>query len=161
MKRMFAKWWLWVSLTLILCLMTVFCATMDETAPLSFLLESPSQSRALNIYDGEDGNYYVFLPSYARLEDLKIELTGGEAVFLGDTKLTDGMDCGSFSPGTGYPLRVNNQQMAESSRAASRTCTRVILIRLADMIRAIDRLMTIEAMPTSVMAQLYRSMTTR
>ena len=112
MKRIFAKWWLWVSLTLILCLLIMMCAKMDEAAPLSFLLESPSQSRALNIYDGEDGNYYVFLPSYARLEDLKIELAGNTAVFLGDTKLTDGMDCGSFSPGTGYLLRVNNQQMA-------------------------------------------------
>ena len=112
MKRMFAKWWLWVSLTLILCLLIMMCAKMDEAAPLSFLLESPSQSRALNIYDGEDGNYYVFLPSYARLEDLKIELTGDEAVFLGDTKLTDGMDCGGFSPETGYLLRVNDRRMA-------------------------------------------------
>jgi hypothetical protein len=109
---MFAKWWLWVSLTLILCLLIMMCAKMDEAAPLSFLLESPSQSRALNIYDGEDGNYYVFLPSYARLEDLKIELTGDEAVFLGDTKLTDGMDCGGFSPETGYLLRVNDRRMA-------------------------------------------------
>ena len=115
MKRMFAKWWLWFSLTLILCLLTIFCATMDEideTAPLSFFLESPSQSRALNIYDGEDGNYYIFLPSYAQLEDLKIELIGDDAVFLNDTKLTDGMDCGDFSPETGYLLRVNDRRMA-------------------------------------------------
>lgn len=112
MKRMFAKWWLWVSFTLILCLLIMMCAKMDEASPLSFFLESPSQSRALNIYDGEDGNYYIFLPSYAQLEDLKIELIGDDAVFLGDTKLTDGMDCGGFSLETGYLLRVNDRRMA-------------------------------------------------
>ena len=115
MKRVFSKWFLWSSLTLILCLLTIFCAktdATDEIAPLSFWVESPSQSRLLNIYDGEDGNYYVFLPSYVRLEDLKIELTGDETFFLGDTKLTDGMDCGSFSPETGYLLCVNDRRIA-------------------------------------------------
>ena len=64
------------------------------------------------MYEAEDGNYYVFLPSYAELEELTVAMSSGQRISLGGVTLSNGMTCGEFVLETAYPFEINGRHEA-------------------------------------------------
>ena len=85
----------------------------DHTYPLEFSIEQPPHDAVISIHESEDGSYYVFLPSYADMDELKAVVLAGMKVSLGDISVVDGMNCGAFALETAYPLTVNDQYVAQ------------------------------------------------
>lgn len=80
----------------------------------SFVVQGPegAGSQEISIFDAENGNYYVFLPSYAQLEQVTVAQPSHHHFSLEEIPLTDGMNCGIFDPETPYDFTVDNQQSA-------------------------------------------------
>lgn len=85
----------------------------DHTYPLGFTVEQASHNAVISIHESEDGTYYVFLPSYVDMDELKAEVPADMKVSLGDTSVADGMGCGAFSLETAYSLSVNDQYVTQ------------------------------------------------
>ena len=84
-------------------------------APLpQFLIHNThtEETEAVSIFDAEDGNYYVFLPSYADLTQLTLSLPKENLFSLGTMDLSEGMDCSDFQLETPYAFSVNRQEVA-------------------------------------------------
>ena len=72
-----------------------------------FLLELTSEQTTERIRTWRDGagSLYVFLPSYARLDQTRIRLTNGRTqVWIDGEPVFDGMDCGGFALDRVYEL---------------------------------------------------------
>lgn len=76
-----------------------------------FSVENRYSTEEISVYDAKDGNLYVFLPSYADMTQVTVGAVSGRSVFLGETQITDGMDCSAFQLKTPYPLTVNNKKV--------------------------------------------------
>ena len=74
---------------------------------LRFRIEGAPHAAELLPYALSDGVYCVFLPSFAGLEQVRAVVPEGMDISVGDTLLTDGMDCGNFETETEYPLAVS------------------------------------------------------
>jgi hypothetical protein len=60
--------------------------------------------------NNKDGNCYVFLPSYASMDQVTVTIHGNRRCSLGDVVLHDGMSCDSFELETPYDVVVNNHR---------------------------------------------------
>ena len=92
----------------------VLWLTPQPVTPLpQFVIQAPDSSvQNIAIYDAGDGNYYVFLPSYARMEDLTVSSLRSHIYALEETVLTDGMSCGDFATETPYVFSVDHRETA-------------------------------------------------
>ena len=81
----------------------------EDTIPLRFCVDSTSGTEEISPFDAGDGNYYVFLPSYADMEHVTVALPSDHEITLGNVCLTDGMACGNFVQETAYELIDHNQ----------------------------------------------------
>lgn len=82
----------------VLILMACFAAE-GETAPyLGFSVtgSDPAAACEIAVYDAGDGNCWVFMPSYAEMEQVSVVLEGRLRVSLDGTRLYNGMSCGGF-----------------------------------------------------------------
>lgn len=77
---------------------------------LQFRVEGAPDSAPLVPYAISGNTYYVFLPSFAQLNQVQTLLPESVAVSVGDTWLTDGMDCGIFALETEYPLVIDGRE---------------------------------------------------
>ncbi|MBE6924357.1 MAG: hypothetical protein E7466_03855 [Ruminococcaceae bacterium] len=110
MVRMMRKNVLWVVSTI---LIYVFCFVVffkTEDSSVRFLVCDESGNREISLYAGQDGVYYVFLPSYATMEDVSIAIPSGKEITLGGSKLIDGMHAGQYEIGVDYELKENNRK---------------------------------------------------
>ena len=96
----------WLILSLIL--VSILIGGLFAAAPPlpHFYLSNDFGTEALSIYNAEDGNCFVFLPSYAELKQVVVKLSSSRQVYLDDIKLTNGMACGQFEIGKPYPFSV-------------------------------------------------------
>ena len=76
----------------------------EEHLPLKFRVASEFGTEEISVFDAEDGNYYVFLPSYADMERTTIALPPSHTFTLAGIPLTDGMACGNYELETPYAL---------------------------------------------------------
>lgn len=92
----------------------VLWLTPQPATPLpQFVIQAPDASaQKISIYDAGDGNYYVFLPSYARMEELTVSLPRFHDYALEETLLSDGMTCGDFGTDTPYDFSVDHREVA-------------------------------------------------
>ena len=112
------KYGYWLVCTMILLAVLLLCIMKTEVSvskdyPLDFVLEQAPFSAEISIYESPDGMYYVFLPSYIDLADVKINSSADSLVSLGKTPVTSGMDCSIFDLETSYPLTVNDQYITD------------------------------------------------
>lgn len=112
------KYGYWLVCTMILLAVLLLCLMQTEVSvsteyPLEFVLEQDPVSADLSIYESPDGTYYVFLPSYTDLSDVKITASADSAVSIGATPVTGGMNCSSFDLETAYSLTVNDQYITD------------------------------------------------
>lgn len=76
---------------------------VETEIPLSFAIESEQEEERISCWKNPDGALYVFLPSYAKLEDLTA-LPGDAHITIGDVSLTDEIVCDIFELETVYPF---------------------------------------------------------
>ena len=105
-------------MTLLLILTAAICVfaetRMKPTASygqtgIAFRVPAGDKEEIISWWSNDDGQAFVFLPSYAELKDLRVILRKGTRAMIGDMELSDGMDCGCFDTDTEYEMTVQNQ----------------------------------------------------
>ena len=105
-------------MTLLLILTAAICVfaetRMEPTASygqtgIAFRVPAGDKEEIISWWSNDDGQAFIFLPSYAELKDLRVILRKGTHAMMGDMELSDGMDCGCFEPDTEYEMTVQNQ----------------------------------------------------
>ena len=76
---------------------------------IAFRIPAGDKEEIISWWSNDDGQAFVFLPSYAELKDLRVILRKGTRAMIGDMELSDGMDCGCFDPDMEYEMTVQNQ----------------------------------------------------
>ena len=76
---------------------------------IAFRIPAGDKEEIISWWSNDDGQAFVFLPSYAELKDLRVILRKGTRAMIGDMELSDGMDCGCFDTDTEYEMTVQNQ----------------------------------------------------
>ena len=61
---------------------------------IAFRIPAGDKEEIISWWSNDDGQAFVFLPSYAELKDLRVILRKGTRAMIGDMELSDGMDCG-------------------------------------------------------------------
>ena len=95
--------------TLVLLLGAAFVATKESSAPPHFRVQNEFGEQNISIYDPCDGNYYVFLPSYANLQTVQAILPSDKIYYLDDIRLTDQMTCEVFELERPYHFTINGE----------------------------------------------------
>lgn len=90
----------------------IFCLTPDRISLPDFLVSSSGalEAEEISVYDAADGNYYVFLPSYAELEQVEIAVEKENYFSLDGKALSDGMTCDSYELEMPYNFAIDGQQ---------------------------------------------------
>lgn len=103
-----------LAFTIFLFCIAVYIAPAPERILPQFTVQNPDGSapQSVSIYDANDGNYYVFLPSYADLNQVAVTRSQNQSYSLGEMPLTDGANCGSFQLETPYDFLEDDQKIA-------------------------------------------------
>ena len=103
-----------IFLTAILLFISVYWACETDVTLPRFIVQTQdgSQAKEVSIFDAGNGNYYVFLPSYANLERVQVSFSSKDRFSLNDIMLSNGMNCAAFALETPYPFSVNEQETA-------------------------------------------------
>lgn len=91
---------LYVMTAVLFAVVLLMCiAALKDQQPdlMSFRIPSGDDIQTVSLWERKDGNFYVFLPSYAESEHVKIHLHTGNTVQINGITVTDGMDCSPFS----------------------------------------------------------------
>lgn len=96
----------------ILILTAVFASTKEANLSPYFQVQNKSGSQDISIFDAQNGNYYVFLPSYSNLEQVQIMIPPGRKIFLDDVFLSHKMTCESFELEKPYALSIDGENIA-------------------------------------------------
>ncbi len=108
----YGKWFLTL-LTALLLALTVLVWSQEpkveqeevNTIPLfSVLVPSGLEMEQIHCWEQSPGEFYLFLPGYAALSQVRISLSSGKDILVNGIPLSDGMDCGEFSWDIPYPL---------------------------------------------------------
>lgn len=94
-------------LTVILIGIVCVCAIADAKTsydmPFHAEILSDGRTESIRLFE-DNGDYYLFLPGYAKLKQTKICLDTLVPVFLNGEVVSDGMDCGDLCAGETYEL---------------------------------------------------------
>lgn len=101
-----------ILLTVVLLLGAAFVAETEDRADPYFQIENEYGKQDIRIYDARDTNWYVFLPSYAGLEQVRVILPEGQKYMLGDVPLSGNMTCEGFDLKKPYDLSVDGEYRA-------------------------------------------------
>jgi len=117
--KVFQKYIYWILCTVALLLISVLCLVIREvprealvTVP-DFYVNTEVANEKISVFCAENEKYYVFLPSYTDMSELRVLMKSEEMVSLGGIKLFSDMDCSDFELETEYELVVNEQSMGK------------------------------------------------
>lgn len=82
---------------------------IQSNIPITFTIESAESKMTLSLHQAEDNKCYVFLPSHAQMEQVKINITSNVNISIGDTQIYDGIYCGIFDLDKNYFFKINNR----------------------------------------------------
>lgn len=88
-------------------------STASPTEAVSFVVTSNGSSKAISLWSEDEETYYVFLPSYADLSQVKARLKSRNAVHVDGCLLTDQTTCDRFDLNTPYTFTLDSQPDAE------------------------------------------------
>ena len=101
--KLIRKYFYWAVLTLVFG--AIFLLGFLKSGDLPrFYVTSDFHTEIISTYNAKDGNYYVFLPAYADLSDISVEVPYFQPVTLNGAALKNGMDCSIFQLETPYEL---------------------------------------------------------
>lgn len=95
--------------TVVLILGAAFIAEKEDSFSPYFQLTNAFGQQNISIFDAQDGNHYVFLPSYSSLEQLQPILPKRQTFFLNDVCLSSHMSCDGFELEKPYAYSVNGE----------------------------------------------------
>ena len=105
-------------MTLLMILTTAVCFTTEKRmepikqgrqTDVAFRVPAGDREEEISWWSEDSEHAYVFLPSYAELRDVSVILGNGIHAAIGNTALSDGMDCGAFDLDTDYEMIIQNQ----------------------------------------------------
>lgn len=96
-------------LTALLLGVVLICVTMETETDMLLYAEvsSAEKTEQIQLFEDENGAFYLFLPSYAQLEQTRIRLNTTVELFLNGKLLENGMSCDELQPGEAYDLNYN------------------------------------------------------
>lgn len=114
MRMYFSKYIYLIACTLILVILGLYgfihtdWPKIRSNIPITFTIESAEDTATISLYKTENNQCYVFLPSYVKLENVKIDMTSNSDVTIGNITIYDGISCEIFILGEEYLFRINN-----------------------------------------------------
>ncbi len=99
---------LWTVCTILCAMILLLCLPTLSAKPVRFLVYSDNDTKEISVFDGTDGIKYVFLPSYAKMEQVEVVLDKGKSIAIGGKILGNGTNCESFELETDYSYRDEN-----------------------------------------------------
>lgn len=104
----------WLVASTFLLLLTLFLFSKTEPPKtISFRLLGNDYTADISVHESNDGNFYVFLPSYAEMGQLESVVPQRLDASLGGIPLVDAMSCEMLEPETPYAYCVNGQYVAD------------------------------------------------
>lgn len=96
----------------LVCIVVLAAPQAAEPLPC-FVVQGVEGAPAQNIstFDANNGNYYVFLPSYADLDQVTVFLPQSQTFGVDEIPLSDAMDCSRFELETPYVFTRDQQQI--------------------------------------------------
>ena len=101
---------IYVFSAILLCSIVAFLIVIekkDKVVMFSVEIESEESSEIIECWQNESGECFVFLPSYANLENVKIRLNGDTQFYLEGKSVTNNFSLSNFSEGVTYALSYN------------------------------------------------------
>lgn len=108
MRRFVRRYIYWMLGTVLLGILCIYGLKETTFSELYFYFATNDETVQIFPYQAENGDCYVFLPSYVEMEDVHVGLSFGTQAALDDKNLAEGMDCGNFAVGEAYELSVNH-----------------------------------------------------
>lgn len=94
--------------TAVFLLVAVFCGwhagAWDGVVALSVQISTQEGQEELRCWNSGDGVAYLFLPGYARLDQVRLYTNTHNAVYIDTERITDGMSCEAFAVNTDLDL---------------------------------------------------------
>lgn len=115
MRMFFSKYFYMIACTLILVIIGIYgfihtdWPKMRATIPITFTIESAEDTATISLYQTENNQCYVFLPSYAKMENVRINITSHSNASIGNIEIYDGISCNNFILDEEYTFCVNNR----------------------------------------------------
>jgi len=115
MRMFFSKYIYLIACTLILLSLGIYGFIHTEwpkirtSFPITFTIESAVDTVTISLYQTENRQCYVFLPSYAKMENVRINMTSNSIVSIGNIEIYDGITCDNFILEEEYTFCVNNR----------------------------------------------------
>ena len=91
-------------------------AKWDESEAALFYVQiaSPSGQERIDCWKSTEGEYYVFLPSYANPSETKIHLNRNAEILIDGETVRSGMTCEQWSLNTRYAISAGNGDIEHS-----------------------------------------------
>ena len=113
MIKLIQKYLYYILITLLLLSVILVIVIKVDNFSFGFTLTHNGHSAEISIHDSLDGNYSVYLPSYADLNELQISISPGTEASLGGIPISNAMPCGIFQLETPYELILDGEHIAQ------------------------------------------------
>lgn len=113
MKQAFQKYIYWLIGTIVLAAAVLCGLPKSKDTTFYFQIHADTQTAKVSAYKAEDGGYYVFLPSYADLEQTTVAIPSKRTISIGETELSDNASCACFELETEYDLVIDERNIAK------------------------------------------------
>ena len=108
MRKVLQKYLYGFFATVLLAAVFIMILKTVQGSTVSFYVDTDDISCEISVYDAGNGENYIFLPSYAKLEDIGVSLPGNIRASLNGIPLENGMTCGKFELNRPYDFIVND-----------------------------------------------------
>lgn len=104
----------WICLlTALLLAAAVFAGKKEAEGDLSIsaVVTAGDRTEKISVWKESSDTMFVFLPSYARLEQVRLQVGRDDVYEIGGRPLVDGMSCGGFETGVAYGLTAHHEEV--------------------------------------------------
>ena len=95
----------WVLCSFILLASTLLFVMITERDSLRFSVKVGDEAEEIAVYENEDNISFVFLPSYAQMDQVYVAMDNQKTVTINHVEMTNGSNCGGFALETDYLLK--------------------------------------------------------
>ena len=100
----------WMILTVFLGTISIYGLSKTTEEGLHFYVWNERSNAKIEVYTSEDGCSYVFLPSYAEMDQVTVAFSNRKRLVLGNKELANGSTCGAFALNQEYAFQIGNEE---------------------------------------------------
>lgn len=100
------KYAYWLILTVFFGGIMLFCVSDTSDDELCFYIKGKNGTEKIGVYTSDAGRSYVFLPSYAELNQITVSFPDDMEIFIDNIGIKRGADCSVFSLNQEYEFRI-------------------------------------------------------